>query len=89
MPEILYKLRNGLTVKAVRNVRNRFIIVTKNKEIFRQLTRGQVEMGGFRCGSTVQLISDPHATTRLACRGGAYGRDFDVVGYKRRPKIDF
>ena len=86
MPEILYKLRNGLTVKAVRNSRNMFVIVTKNKEIARLNLPGT----GFRCGSGLHLVSGPGgARTRLKCEGGAYGPEFDVVGYKRRPKFYF
>lgn len=85
MPEVLYKLRNKLTVKGIRNGRNMFVIVTKNKEI----ARLNLPRTGFSCGSVLHLVSDPDARTRLACRGGAYGREFDVVGYKRRPNINF
>ena len=88
MSEILYKLRNGLTVKKIRNTRSMFVIVTKNEEIDRLFAADRIrERAGIICDTVINLITVRNAQNPLQYTGGALGPGFDVVGYKRRPEF--
>ena len=83
MADVIYKLRNGISVIHIPHTRASFRIITKNKELE---AKGLLQRDrDIKCDGYISLLRGREENL-LRCQGGAFGDDFDIVGYKRRPK---